>query len=90
VATRAGPAFWARAAILVLARPHLWTTALRQGRRLARPGWWRRAPFLPLPDPEYLAFRFETQYGAGGHPEPRDLVAYLEWCRAMRAVGDGV
>ena len=66
------------------ARPALWGTALRQAGRLARPRWWSRPPFLPLPDPEYLAFRMETQYGARGHaPEPADLVAYLEWCRAQ-------
>ncbi|MEI8001966.1 MAG: hypothetical protein WCI50_11515 [Actinomycetes bacterium] len=68
----------------VLARPHLWWTALRQAGRLARPGWWRRPPFLPLPDPEYLDFRLETHYG--GAPgsrvqDPSDLVRYLEWCR---------
>lgn len=57
-------------------------TAARQARRLARPGWWRHAPHLPLPDPAYLRFRFETQYGAGD-PDPRDVVAYLEWCRRM-------
>ena len=51
--------------------------------RLARPRWWRRPPFLPLPDPDYLRFRLETQYGAAGRPEPDDLVAYLEWCRDM-------
>ena len=63
-------------------RPSLWGTALRQAGRLAQPRWWRRPPFLPLPDPEYLAFRLETQYGAAGHdPEPADLVTYLEWCR---------
>ena len=68
----------------VLARPHLWVTALRQAGRLASPGWWRRPPFLPLPDPDYLAFRMETQYGASDHaPDAPDLVAYLEWCRAQ-------
>ena len=67
----------------VLARPRLWGTALRQAARLAPSGWWKRAPFLPLPDRDYLAFRMETQYGAAGHaPEAADLVAYLEWCRA--------
>jgi hypothetical protein len=72
------------AARAVLVRPHLWATALRQAGRLARPGWWRRAPFLPRPDPDYLAFRMETQYGAPSHPpEADDLVAYLEWCRAQ-------
>jgi hypothetical protein len=86
--THVPPSFWVRAAWLVLLRPRLWGTALRQGLRLARPGWWRRAPWLPLPDADYLAFRFETQYGSNGAdpgaaPEPRDLVDYLEWCREM-------
>jgi hypothetical protein len=63
-------------------RPRLWVTALRQARRLARPIWWRRPPYLPLPDRDYLRFRFETQYG-GAAPDPRDVVAYLEWCRSM-------
>jgi hypothetical protein len=76
------PTFWLRAVALVLARPHLWRTALRQVGRLARPQWWRRAPFLPLPDAEYLRFRFETQYG-DAPPVPDDVVAYLEWCRQM-------
>jgi hypothetical protein len=62
-------------------RPGLWPTALRQAGRLARPRWWRRPPFLPLPDPDYLRFRLETQYGATGRIEPGDLVVYLEWCR---------
>jgi hypothetical protein len=36
---------------------------------------------VPVPDPEYLRFRFETQYGPSGEPDPHDLVTYLEWCR---------
>jgi hypothetical protein len=81
-------AFGAAAVRAVLVRPRLWATALRQAGRLAAPGWWRRAPFLPVPDPDYLAFRMETQYGSAGHaPDPVDLVAYLEWCRAQERVG---
>jgi hypothetical protein len=73
-----------RAVRAVLVRPRLWVTALRQAGRLAAPGWWRRAPFLPLPEPDYVAFRMETQYGASEHPpDAADLVAYLEWCRAQ-------
>jgi hypothetical protein len=74
--------FWIRAAALVVARPRLWATAARQALRLARPRWWRRPPFLPLPDRDYLQFRFETQYGTAP-PDPGDVVAYLEWCRQM-------
>jgi hypothetical protein len=71
-----------RAGALVATHPRLWATALRQARRLARPRWWRRAPWLPLPDADYLRFRFETQYG-NAPADPRDVVAYLEWCRRM-------
>ena len=66
----------------VMARPHLWLTALRQARRLAPTGWWRRFPLLPLPDPGYLQFRMVTMYGGEpGDTVAQDAVAYLEWCR---------
>lgn len=73
---------WARAVFAIVGRPGLWPTALRQLVRASRPGWWRRPPFLPRPDPAYLRFRLETQYGSDGAPAPDDLVTYLEWCRA--------
>ena len=72
---------WVGAVARVAVRPGLWPTALRTAGRCTRPGWWRRPPFLPVPDRAYLAFRLETQYGARGTPEPQDLVTYLEWCR---------
>lgn len=65
----------------VARRPDLWPTALRQSLRMARPGWWRRPPFLPWPDRGYLAFRLETQYGSEGMPRRADVITYLEWCR---------
>ncbi len=71
-----------RAAAAVARHPSLWPTAVRQLRRLAAPGWWRRRPFLPVPSGEYLAFRLQTQYGDSGHPwEPDDVIAYLRWAR---------
>jgi hypothetical protein len=73
--------WWGGAVLRLLARPGLWPTALAQAFRLARRGWWRRPPFLPLPDRDYLRFRWETAYGADGRPEPDDLVAYLRWCK---------
>jgi hypothetical protein len=54
-------------------------------RRFTPDQWWRRPPFLPLPDRSYLRFRLETQYGGGRAPDPADLVTYLEWCRAEAA-----
>lgn len=74
---------WAAAILAVLLRPWLWWTALRQGLRLAGPRWWRRPPYVPLPDREYLRFRMLTAYGdPTAAPLPADLVSYLEWCRA--------
>jgi hypothetical protein len=76
------PMCWA-----VLSHPLLWGTALRQMHFLAPSGWWRRAPFLPLPDPAYMRFRIVTAYGGDGsaEPKPSDLITYLRWCRSWPA-----
>jgi hypothetical protein len=76
--------WWFRAILAVLRRPGLWPTAASQAIRLARPRWWRRFPFLPLPDRDYVRFRLETAYGSSGRPGSDDLVAYLNWCRKFR------
>jgi hypothetical protein len=72
---------WAGALGRVLLHPTLYATALRTAARTARPGWWRRPPFLPMPDRAYVGFRLETQYGPRAVPSARDVVTYLEWCR---------
>lgn len=77
----AGLRWWGRAATAVLVHPSIWGVAIVQALRLAPTGWWRRRPFLPLPDPAYLRFRLETQYGSDRRPEPADVVTYLRWCR---------
>jgi hypothetical protein len=61
----------------------LWPTAARAAVRAARPRWWRRPPFVPVPDRAYLRWRLETQYGADGAPSADDLVTYLRWVREM-------
>jgi hypothetical protein len=77
---------WARAGAAIVVRPRLWRVAMRQARALARPAWWRRPPFLPLPDRAWLRFRMQTAYGdASAAPRPADLVAFLEWCRSYPA-----
>ena len=43
--------------------PTIWLSALGAVFRLARQGWWRRPPFLPLPGEEYWRFRMVTVYG---------------------------
>jgi hypothetical protein len=79
----------ARAAVTtaraVVARPRLWPEAVATARRLAPQRWWRRFPFLPLPDPAYWRFRMSTAFGDdwSGRPSTADVVAYLEWCQRV-------
>lgn len=76
---------WWGVAVAVARRPQLWATALRQMRRTAPRGWWRRRPFLPVPGGDYLRFRSITHYGTPDHrPEPDDVVDYLAWCRLVQ------
>jgi len=68
--------------VRVVARhPALWATAARQARRSVPRRWWRRPPFLPIPDAAYVEFRMETAFGSGGRPEAADVVRWLTWCR---------
>lgn len=78
--------WWLQVTLAVLVRPTLWCTALAQIGRLARRHWWRRPPFLPLPDPAYLRFRMETAYGSSlDAARVDDVVTYLRWCRRVPA-----
>jgi hypothetical protein len=64
-------------------RPWLWAAAVGTVWRLAEPGWWRRAPHLPLPNDHLWSFRMVTAYGRpDAQPGTEDIVAYLEWCRS--------
>ncbi len=71
--------------LALIRRPDLWTTALRSALSMAGRGWWRRSPFLPLPDPGWLRFRLATAYGGEGRVdadspfEAADLITWLEW-----------
>ena len=66
----------------LLRRPGLWATALRLWHRTTPGGWWRRAPFLPVPTGDYLRFRLVTQYGSVDHPiDADDVMNYLAWCK---------
>ncbi len=80
-ATRRGG--WFACSVAIACRPRLWATALRTAARTARPEWWRRPPFVPVPDRPYLRFRMETQYGDQRPPVAADVVSYLDWCRVQ-------
>jgi hypothetical protein len=72
--------------------PTLWWASLTAVFRLARRGWWRRPPFLPLPGEDYWRFRLVTAYGGGDDrrtrsrvgPTPDDVAAFLRWCQRSR------
>ena len=77
-----GSAWVGAAAVALLRRPDLWWTAARAGIRHAPNRWWVRAPHLPLPDAEWMAFRYETAFGGPtGRPTPAQVIEYLEWSR---------
>ncbi len=74
------------AAAALRRRPDLWPTAIGTYRSLVPRRWWRRAPFLPLPDAEWMRFRLTTAYGGDGTGgpngiDPDDLILWLEWRR---------
>jgi hypothetical protein len=53
---------------------------LRVGWRFRRRRWWRRAPFLPLPDRTYLRWRMHTAYGEHDTvPPAEDVIRYARW-----------
>jgi hypothetical protein len=70
---------------VVLRHPSLLLAAVSETLRLAAPGWWRRWPPLPLPDPALWQFRMETAYGGRGDavPSAADVVSFLTWSRDM-------
>lgn len=72
----------------VLARPRLWRPGWHQARALVAPGWWRRRPFLPVPDPAWLRFRMTTAYGDPDTPVVvDDLLDWLAWSDTVRVAG---
>lgn len=68
-------------------RPDLLPTALIQALRLAPRGWWRTAPFLPVPASDYLRFRAVTAYGdPSREPDVDDVITWLSWSKVWPAV----
>ncbi len=77
------------AMIAVVRRPRLWRTAVSTLAALAPSGWWKRPPFLPIPNEDLVNWRLTTAYGSTDTAlDEADLVAYLEWRRQV-ARGSG-
>lgn len=77
---------WGRLAAQLTGRallaPRLGIDLLRAGWAFRRRHWWRRAPFLPVPDREYLRWRMYTAYGrADAVPPVTDVIGFVRWRR---------
>ena len=45
---------------------------------------WSRRPFLPLPDPDWMAFRMTTAYGDPSAPlVVDDVITWLRWSKSL-------
>lgn len=75
---------WTRLILALVLRslrePALGLDLLRVAWRFRRRAWHRRAPFVPLPDGEYLRWRMYTAYGDEQTVPPvEDIVRYAKW-----------
>jgi hypothetical protein len=63
-----------------LRHPSTGVALLRGAWRFRRRSWWRRVPFLPLPDRTYLRWRMHTAYGEHDTVPPADdVIRYARW-----------
>jgi hypothetical protein len=63
-------------------RPRLALDLLATAWAFRRRGWWRRAPFLPLPDRAYLRWRMYTAYAdEAAVPPVEDVIRFARWRR---------
>jgi hypothetical protein len=61
-------------------RPRLAVDLVRVTWRFRSVGWYRRFPFLPLPDPTYVRWRMYTAYGDyNAIPTVTDVERYARW-----------
>ena len=62
--------------------PILAADLLRTAWRFRSRHWYRKAPFLPLPDRDYVRWRMYTAYGTpDAIPPAEDVERYARWAR---------
>lgn len=76
------PALLASLTARAVVNPRLALDLLRTAWAFRRRRWWATAPFLPVPDREYLRWRMYTAY-ADEHavPPAGDVVRFARWRR---------
>ena len=75
---------WTRLSLALAARavrdPRLALALGRVAWRFRAHRWWRRFPFLPLPERTYLQWRLYTAYVDGDAvPPAEDVARYAKW-----------
>ena len=75
---------WGRLSLTLAARaiahPALARDLLTVAWRFRARHWYRRPPFLPVPDRAYVRWRMYTAYGdEDALPPPDDVVRYARW-----------
>jgi hypothetical protein len=81
-----GAASWPSLVVRLAARavlhPRLGLDLLRALWAFRRREWWRRAPFLPVSDRDYLRWRMYTAYAdEDAVPPEEDVVRFARWRR---------
>jgi hypothetical protein len=81
-----GAASWSSLAVRLAARaalrPRLALDLLGALWAFRRLEWWRRPPFLPLPDQDYVRWRMYTAYAdENAIPPLEDVVRFARWRR---------
>lgn len=63
-----------------VANPATGVALARVSWRFRRRGWYRRFPFLPVPDTTYLRWRMHTAYGRDDAvPPAADVIRFAHW-----------
>jgi hypothetical protein len=82
------PTSWGSLALRLSARavlnPRLAVDLISLTWAFRRRDWWSQAPFLPLPDREYLEWRMYTAYGDEQQlPSLEDVIRFARWRREL-------
>jgi hypothetical protein len=82
----AAPTTWTSLTVALARRglldPRLALDLLRTAWTFRRRRWWAQAPFLPIPDRDYLRWRMYTAYAdEAAVPPVEDVIRFARWRR---------
>ena len=82
------PGSWGRLSLRLFLRglgePRMAVDLITAAWAFRRRDWWKRPPFLPLPDQPYLRWRMYTAYGdEQAVPPVEDVIRFARWRREL-------